>query len=804
MTPLKLTLKNFEGIRSAMGKDEYVLDLQDLTEEDQVVSFLAGNGGGKTTIMDNLHPYRIMPSHAKSYSPGGFSYYDHIGLGEALKELFWEYREQVYRSTLEFKVTEKTRTCNAYLHLASGDDWEIAKHPDGTTSDGKGKTYDKCLEEIIGSPELYFTTVFSAQQKKPISTYLNSEIKQFMAELLDLEWLSKLSDDAKEVAEKLTKALEEYEKSTQYIESELLRSSNISIDINKKSGLILKLEEEMYAQDTNLVDLNKKLGAVEAILKSNIVVSARREAIDGKLRKLITSVEKQTAVLGLERNGLKQKIYSARVDFGDKKVALEKEIADFAGQKLKMESFLGEEDEMILAQVVALALAKELVEKKSACDYADELQNKNDKLQILFMNQLADVKASQYKYDLLFKEKETLDKKVNFMVDVPCLETEYPGQCPLLKDSMAAKGELETLSDKIKASLKILNENEDALNIINDKINDLNYNKFLYVKIKKEYKDLETEKAEALKKAEGINDIKMNQANLELAVEREKDSREKLKQAEEYSKKNINALSEQLEYSNSALDKLNTEYKSDRDELESERSECVYEDCSSEQIELSIKMTGDLIAEQKIELGSLERDITTLKTQNARVDELKQNLLALNSKIEKLKTEISQWNVTAKSLGKDGIIALSIDDAGPSISVIANDILLECYGPRFTLMIETQSSTNKGKLKETFEIIVFDSKTDTKKSIKLMSVGEKTWILDALVRAIAIYRANQSDKGAECLFSDEADGALDPERKRMFMKMKKSVLKIGGYRREFFISHTPELQHLADHVIKIG
>jgi exonuclease SbcC len=53
------------------------------------------------------------------------------------------------------------------------------------------------------------------------------------------------------------------------------------------------------------------------------------------------------------------------------------------------------------------------------------------------------------------------------------------------------------------------------------------------------------------------------------------------------------------------------------------------------------------------------------------------------------------------------------------------------------------------------------------------------------------------------LFSDEADGALDAQRKRMFMSMKREVVRLGGYRQEFFVSQTPELTAMADAVIDL-
>ena len=69
------------------------------------------------------------------------------------------------------------------------------------------------------------------------------------------------------------------------------------------------------------------------------------------------------------------------------------------------------------------------------------------------------------------------------------------------------------------------------------------------------------------------------------------------------------------------------------------------------------------------------------------------------------------------------------------------------------------------------------------------------------MRAVALYLAQNTGRRYDTLFSDEADGPLDPERKRMFMAMKREVLRQGGYQREFFVSQTPELTAMADAVI---
>jgi DNA repair protein SbcC/Rad50 len=89
------------------------------------------------------------------------------------------------------------------------------------------------------------------------------------------------------------------------------------------------------------------------------------------------------------------------------------------------------------------------------------------------------------------------------------------------------------------------------------------------------------------------------------------------------------------------------------------------------------------------------------------------------------------------------------------------------------------------------------------KSISLMSGGERIWIEACLTRAIALYLARHSRRRYETLFSDEADDPLDPEHKRMFMQMKREVLRLGGYEREFYITQTPELAAMADAIIDL-
>ena len=197
------------------------------------------------------------------------------------------------------------------------------------------------------------------------------------------------------------------------------------------------------------------------------------------------------------------------------------------------------------------------------------------------------------------------------------------------------------------------------------------------------------------------------------------------------------------------------------------------------------------------------RDAQALAALSAQMEEHGRRRDAAAARTARVEQELANWLLFARCMGNDGLIALAIDDAGPTLSGLVNDLLLACYGPRFTVAIETLQETAKGEQREGFDIRVYDADSGEDKSVTAMSGGERVWINECLVRAVALYLAQNTGRRYDTLFSDETDGPLDPERKRMFMAMKRRVLELGGYAREFFVSQTPELTAMADAVLDL-
>jgi exonuclease SbcC len=204
--PLVLTLTGFKGIRSGLGRDTLRLDVEALAGDATLVAIAGANGRGKTTVMDNLHPYLVMPSRAGADGLGAFSYYDHVFLPESQKELTWEHRGHRYKSQLVFRVNGKRKT-EAFLFEQADGHWKPVVLADGTVSDGKVDIYEQAVRELLGPPETFFTSVFSAQGKRPLSAYRNGEIKGLLADLLGLDQVRQQGERAAETARLLKNGL---------------------------------------------------------------------------------------------------------------------------------------------------------------------------------------------------------------------------------------------------------------------------------------------------------------------------------------------------------------------------------------------------------------------------------------------------------------------------------------------------------------------------------------------------------------------------------------------------------------------
>jgi len=814
MQPLSLTLKGFRGIRDGLGRDVLTLDFERLADDAELVAIAGANGRGKTTVMDNMHPYLTMPSRAAMAGPGGFSYYDHVCLPENEKDLIWAHDGRSYRSQVVIRVNGRRKTEAFLLMLADDGAWKPVVLDDGTVSDGKVDTYTRCVEALCGSADTFFTSVFSAQGKRQLSAYRNAEIKTLLADLLGQEEIRVLGQKASETARLLKAGLAAIRQEQAGLDAEAQR---IEAEQRRLDGAQARVAQRLagrQAAQAAQESARTRHAQLMAQREQSRGVEARRGQLQGECHAVIQAGTHAIDILKSQDRGEVQRLER-----------LEQRIAQRFAQERNRRQVLQNQRRQCLAVLAEaqavrraefrLSLAERVVSLRSARVGAWRQQ-----VQRLTQCQ-ASARMIQQKLSGVEREAgqavlkaEELARRFGLTGEVPCAGTDLQGQCKLLGDARdanalipSAQGTIQRLGREQAAAQQEL----DALRGQHEGLAGAPQ-ALAWAEHRAEFARARASRFALLAAQAGemararITLAGIEQELTELGAAQGPDAasgQQQVETPEEASERQqINAArqaiatqhEQQARHYRATLDRLKQALAAlpapyDEQCLIDARNameQAAQSVTSAEQAHLSAVRDAET-------LGALVQQATALAGRQAQVA----------NRIAKVEAELGNWNLFAKCMSNDGLIALAIDDAGPALSGLANDLLLACYGPRFTVSIQTLVETGKGEQKEGFDILVHDGESGESKSVGLMSGGERVWINECLIRAVALYLAQHTGRRYGALFSDEADGPLDPERKRMFMAMKREVLRLGGYQREFFVSQTPELTAMADAVIDL-
>jgi exonuclease SbcC len=809
MQPLSLTLRGFRGIRDGLGLSVLTLDFERLADGAQLVAIAGANGRGKTTVMDNMHPYLTMPSRAAVAGPGGFSYYDHVYLPENEKDLIWAHEGRTYRSQVVIRLNGRRRT-EAYLFvLGTTGNWQALRLEDGTVSDGKVETYVRCVESICGSAETFFTSVFSAQGKRQLSAYRNAEIKTLLADLLGQEEIRALGLKAAETARLLKAGLS-------VIRQELVSLDAEAVRLTEHRARLVGASERATAAQAAKCSAHQERDSVRSLQARLLAEREQSRTTDDKRSRL--TMERRGLI-----EGTRQTLDALKAqDLGEQRrlERLQQRVESRLDQARSRRETLHGAKQRCLATLQRsgavrraarrLALAEDVLSRREALVDAARrrAQEQVESQGALRMaeHRLAEIEREAGRAAL---QADDLSRRLGLTAEVPCRGTDLQGQCKLLGDAReaqmlmpSAQGQIARLGLEKAQVLRELTDLRARGTGLSDAQRALTWAEHHAGRARERVSRLAVVAARAGEMRHACAELAAVDQEMaalgqdghqpdgtetpDESAERQQitEAREAIRQRQEV----------QTQQARAALDRLDAELRALPQPFDEHRLQHVEQALARAEQAISAAERSHVQAIQDAQ--ALETTTAQLRAQQARRADI-------TIRIARVEAELGGWNLFARCMSNDGLIALAIDDAGPALSGLANDLLLACYGPRFTVSIRTLLETGKGEQKEGFDIVVYDSESDESKSVGLMSGGERVWINECLTRAVALYLAQHSGRRYATLFSDEADGALDPERKRMFMAMKREVLRLGGYEREYFVSQTPELTSMADAVIEL-
>ncbi|MCE4369713.1 DNA repair protein [Xanthomonas hortorum] len=804
MKPHLLRLRGFRGIRDGLGREELTLDLDRLAGDAELVALAGSNGRGKTTILDNLHPYLAMPSHVASAGAGGFSYYDHVYLPESEKELVWSQGAMRYRSHVVIRSSGRRRT-EAFLFVDEAGTWVPVTLPDGAVADGKVETYARCVEALCGRAETFFASVFAAQGQRAISQYRNAEIKELLADLLGHEELRQWSQRAAETARLLKAGLSVLRQQLGVEEREARRLEEARQHVADAPGRVAQglarcaaaadaLRDAQQAQAVCMAEQQQSEGAQ----RERERLQAQRASLIAQGRAAIAALDAQDQRESERRQALRQRVEQRAARTRERRAQLQRQI-DRLGRTAR-------EAPAVLRAARRLPLAEraEALREEGVARARRTLREWEELRRALTRNDDRRAQIEQAAGQAVLKV-EDLQRRLGLTAQVPCAGSDLQGRCQLLGDAHRAQAlipgaqtqvrrlaaERATLVEErasLEARLEPLAPAGDALawaehcrDRARARVRQLAARAARLADVEQARAALqEAERAAAELREEPAGERPDEQAEAaRIAGARQAIAEQRRQQAAEY---------------RGALDRVDDALRELPPPWPQERRERCAEALAQARARAEAAQRDHATA---------VRDAEALRALDAQARAQGLRSRALRRRIGRAEEALGVWNLFARCMGNDGLIALAIDDAGPELSGLANALLLACYGPRFTLSIHTLVATAKGEAREGFEIEVHDADSGQSKPVARTSGGERVWINACLTRAIALYLARQDGSRYETLFSDEADGALDPERKRAWMTMKREVLRLGGYGREFFISQTPELAAMADAVIDL-
>jgi exonuclease SbcC len=171
----------------------------------------------------------------------------------------------------------------------------------------------------------------------------------------------------------------------------------------------------------------------------------------------------------------------------------------------------------------------------------------------------------------------------------------------------------------------------------------------------------------------------------------------------------------------------------------------------------------------------------------------------LLDQVERVASELSDWTRLSQDLGRDGLPALELDAALPELNAIANDLLHHCVGPRFTVELRSTRLDASGKRElEACEFRVIDTEKGRDAEADTYSGGECVICGEAVSLALTVLACRRAGVERPTLVRDESGAALDPANGRAYVAMLRRAASQIGADRVLFVSHTPELQELAD------
>lgn len=830
---MKLETSKIKGV--LRFREEVTLDYRELGPG--LIAFVGENGAGKTTTLEAplAGLLREFPSRSDK------EILDYTTAADGFIETTFELEGRgLFRSRLNLDGPH--RKAEGILARIE---------PDGSLvilNDGKVTTFDTAVREILPPKDVLLASVFSAQNRRGSFGDLDRKARrQLFAALLGLEHLQAMSERAKSAAGLVQQAVEKLTAVRDVVARET--SATVEHDLDHRAQ---QLDADVRQVDSRRAGLQRDLAAIERELETwqdAATAYATARATGDRLDAEISTTRSQLgeATASLDRHALdaeeqpaavRRETAAALAEFdrriGDRTAhehecrAAERDhgiaIRDLE-ERLANNKKLLDDGPTIRAAVAALKTTTEAITQLRAQQDADA--NRVEALHQYELTLRTAIADCERKAGDLARARSDAD----LLTNVPCGGTGDYAVCQFLTQAAAAQAKIPTLAEAV-AALPVAQEQlrgvaaklaalaTDA-KAYRTKLTALDVERIALDASAKRVAQLDhaSERIADLAKQKEVANAGLS-ARLAEAVDRHTTRGNDLAMQRtarahdgEQQLANLTAsLTARHDELVSAVGRLSAQLQtltSQRDRVGDvlEANAAAHEQVAQQQALLTLrrKEWDETTATVSLLQGRRE-DVTR------RRDELvarRAEMEGIESRLSRYHTDLIEWNILAKALGRDGLQTLEIDEAGPSVSAIANALLEAAFGTRYRFDLITQEPLkSKAKdgatMREVFELRVYDARDGIWKDLTDLSGGERVVVEEILRSAIGVLVNQKNQSPLRTLWRDECSGALDGENAQRYVAMLRKLKDIGGYWQIILITHSPDVWSQCDKVVRMA
>ena len=788
MKPISLRMRGAVGLLRGIGRADVEIDLSRF--HSGLIALVGPNGSGKTTILDNLHPYLMLASR-----PG--SLVNHFALTDSVRDLTFELKGKTYRSLICIDPSRSRIEPTLY-----GDGQPL--------NDGRVSSYKEILHELLGSPDLFFKSLFAPQAGVGFGDLSPAERKDLFFELLDLRFYEIARESAKIKCSSLEHSLEtskelirQSSRELQHREELQAKAEEARSNLDAIRTAIDRIEAELIRLDLAIADTERKLQAYEHVV-------SEREALERASRQLrakqgAATEEHLTRSSQLEE---KRSHIEREMEHYDQIVlqrdAILRHCSDLEAlrRRLKAHETRQRESEEIGRQATAAQVAHQ-TQLQDHTRRVRELERAYDGLKVRLDQWDHQIKSDREK---CVREVKEAEEEAQLLHDVPCQSLKHIATCCLLlRRAYNARDEADALRRRATYLLTLSYRKECGYSAFEDEVREAH--KRLKVATLNT-PSFDPRPFQKKKEAVGYDPHLHEQCVGEVqrfASEGWESRAQELQIAEK-------VLAERRELLAEVIHQLHNEqerYESDQKALDAEaehlrgeieRLAAVASPPDNAELKgQSSKLRAELAARRQLEQRCVA-DVARVEASLQRLDQVELDVKTKENVVRQESRLLRDWKLLLRACSKDGIPALELDAAGPGVSRIANRLLSSAFDTRFQIAFETlKPSKDSSRQLETFSIRVLGPGGE--RDIADLSGGERVWIERSLAEAIAIYQSEMSGREYLSSFQDEADGALDPENRERYLAMLKESFQLGRRYYAFVVTQSSEIwQQIEQHI----